>query len=176
MKFTAPYVATDSPVIPRNMRWHAGSLIRLLTAGRETAGEVAGIECIVQRGLEPPPHAHTREDEAVFIVDGDVEFTIGRRRVRPGRGEWVFLPRGVRHSFSLRSEHAHMLMMYTPSGLESYFEVLSEPAEDEMIPAGSLSYDNLFDMEYIMHVGRQFGLKFYPAKPARGPLARAAAA
>jgi hypothetical protein len=88
----------------------------------------------------------------------------------------VFLPRGVRHSFTLRSDHARLLMMYTPSGIEKYFEALSEPAEDEIIPAGSLSYDNLFDMEYIMHLGRQFGLKFYPAKPARAGLARAAAA
>ena len=175
MGLPVPATALDSPVIPRNMRWHAGSLIRMLSAGCDTAGEMAGIECIIQRGLEPPPHAHTREDEAVFVVDGDVEFTIGRRRVRPQPGEWVFLPKGVRHSFTLRSEHAHLLMMFTPSGIENYFEVLSEPAEDEMIPAGSLSYDNLFDMEYMMHVGRQFGIKFYPAKPARQMACAAAA-
>jgi quercetin dioxygenase-like cupin family protein len=176
MRVKAPYATIESPVIPRNMRWHAGSLIATLASGCETGGDMTGIECIVQRGLEPPPHVHTREDEAVFVMEGDVEFTIGRKRVRPERGEWVFLPRGVRHSFALRSEHAHLLMMYTPSGIEKFFEALSEPAEDEIIPAGSLSYDSLFDMEYIMHVGRQFGLKFYPAKPARTGFARAAAA
>jgi quercetin dioxygenase-like cupin family protein len=176
VRLTSPVSTMDSPVIPRNMRWHAGSLIRMLASGRETGGEMSGIECIMQRGLEPPPHVHTREDEAVFVVDGDVEFTIGRRRVCPGKGEWVFLPRGVRHSFALRSEHAHLLTMYTPSGIETFFDVLSEPAEDEIIPASSLSYDNLFDMEYMMHVGRQFGLKFYPAKPVRSGLTRAAAA
>jgi quercetin dioxygenase-like cupin family protein len=165
----------DSPVIPRNMRWHAGSLIRILSTGPQSGGEMAGVECIVQRGLEPPPHVHTREDEAVLVMEGDVEFTIGRKRVRPARGEWVFLPRGIRHSFSLRSEHAQMLMMYTPSGIEMFFEVLSEPAEDQVIPASSLSYDNMFDLEYIMHVGRQFGVRYCPAKPSK-TMARAAAA
>lgn len=164
MTWTTTRATADTTLIPAGMRWHAGSLIRILARGEESGGEMAGIECIVQRGLEPPPHAHTREDEAVFIVDGDVEFTIGRRRVRPARGEWVFLPRGVRHSFAVRSEHAQLLMMFTPSGIENFFEALSEPAEDKIIPAGSLSYGNLFDMEYIMHVGRQFGLKFHPAK------------
>jgi quercetin dioxygenase-like cupin family protein len=176
LRLKAPFATMDSPVIPRDMRWHAGSLIRMLASGCETGGEMAGIECIVQRGLEPPPHVHTREDEAVFVMEGDVEFTIGRKRIRPERGEWVFLPRGVRHSFALRSEHAHFLMMYTPSGIEKFFEALSEPAEDEIIPASSLSYDSLFDMEYIMHVGRQFGLKFHPARPAQRGMARAAAA
>ncbi|HET8548309.1 MAG TPA: cupin domain-containing protein [Bryobacteraceae bacterium] len=176
MRLNAPFASLDSPVIPRNMRWHAGALIRVVASGHETSGEMAGIECIVQRRLEPPPHAHTREDEAVFVLDGEVEFTIGRKRVRADPGEWVFLPRGVRHSFTLRSEHAHLLMMFTPSGIENFFEVLSEPAEDEIIPASSLSYDNLFDMEYIMHVGQQFGIKFYPAKPARAAMTRSAAA
>jgi quercetin dioxygenase-like cupin family protein len=176
MKLTAMTAKMKSPVIPRNMRWHAGSLIRILARGQDNRGEMTGIESIVQRGLEPPPHAHTREDEAVLVMEGDVEFTIGRRRVRPQRGEWVFLPRGVRHSFTLRSEHAQMLTMYTPSGIETFFEALSEPAEDETIPAGSLSYDNMFDLEYIMHVGRQFGLRFCPSKRSRGEVARAAAA
>ena len=157
---------TGLPIELRKMRWHAGSLIRILASARDTNGEMAGVECIVQRGLEPPPHSHSREDEAVHVLEGEVEFTIGRTKTVAGAGEWVFLPRGVRHSFRVASEQARLLAMYTPGGIEGFFEALSEPAETAEIPAGSLSYDSLFDMEYIMHVGRQFGLKFHPTQPA----------
>ena len=126
---------------------------------------MVGVEFVVRPGFEPPPHSHTREDEAVYVMRGDVEFTVAGTVVRPALGEWVYLPKGQTHSFRVLSEDAHLLVMYTPGGIEMFYQVLSEPADGESMPAGTLSYDNLFDMEYISELGRQFGLKFFPAKP-----------
>jgi quercetin dioxygenase-like cupin family protein len=159
----------------RNMRWHAGSLIRMLATSNDTRGEMTGVEVIVRRGLEPPTHTHAREDEAVYILAGEVQFTIGRKRVLGREGEWILLPRGVRHSCEVMGDQAHLLVTYTPGGIEGFFEALSEPAEDSAIPPGTLCYESLFDMEYIMHVGRQFGIRFHPSRPAALLVRRAAA-
>jgi len=147
-----------------DMKWHAGSLMRILDTA-DFQNEMVGIEFVVRRGFEPPAHSHTKEDEAVYVLRGEVEFTVGSTVVRPALGEWAYLPKAVPHSFRILSEDAHMLHMYTPGGIEMFFQVLSEPTDGEAMPAGTLSYENLFDMEYIAELGRQFGLKFFPAKP-----------
>ena len=175
MTTTSVKLPQEAAANVRNMRWHAGSLIRMLATAAETRGEMTGIEVIVRRGLEPPTHTHAREDEAIYILSGEVQFTIGRKRVIGREGEWVLLPRGVRHSYEVLGEQAHLLVTYTPGGIDGFFEALSEPAEDTSIPPGTLCYDSLFDMEYIMHVGRQFGIRFHSSRPAVQLVRRAAA-
>lgn len=165
--------SVSTPKERKNMRWHAGSLVRILSADDEMNGEMTGVETIMRRGLEPPPHIHSHEDEAVLILSGVVEIMVGGVIKNPQPGEWIYMPRGVAHSIRVLSEEAHTMTMYTPSGLEQFFDMLSEPADCtqrsgrclEQIPSSSLSYDNLFDMEYIAELGRQFGIKFLTGKP-----------
>jgi quercetin dioxygenase-like cupin family protein len=166
-------LGSETSNVGRPMRWHAGSLMRLVQTGREGKGDMTGIEWVVRRGLEPPPHVHTREDEAVLVLRGTVGFSIDGREIEPQPGEWVYLPRNVQHCFQVLTPDAHLLAMYSPSGIETFFEALSEPVEGASIPAGSLSYDNLFDMEYISGVGKEFGLRFFPLGSCKAAAAAA---
>ncbi len=48
------------------------------------------------------PHTHDNEDQAVFVITGELEFEVGGRdglRFSAGPGSWVLKPRGISHGF-----------------------------------------------------------------------------
>ena len=153
-----PFAELKANAANRQMRRHAGALIRVLEPGQVGDPNMAGVEWIVCRGQEPPPHRHANEDEAVFVVSGDVEFNVGAQSVEIGQGNWLFLPRGVEHSFRVLSDKVHMLAMYAPGGIEVLFQALSEPVSDDQ--AGSSESRNPFDGESAREMARQYGLSF----------------
>jgi len=60
---------------------------------------------------------HAREDEAFFVIDGEVLFQRGLERITARAGDAVLLPRGIPHGFAIRSETARMILVFTPAGL-----------------------------------------------------------
>lgn len=116
--------------------WHLGSLFRWLATARDTGGAFALAEVQVRAGAEPPPHVHANEEESFYVLEGDVEFTVGEETHRVRSGGFLVLPRGQAHGFRVRSSSARMLLMVTPGGLEDAFIQTSELApRDELPPA-----------------------------------------
>lgn len=118
----------------RNARWLPGAVLEFLATGEETGGAFALFEARGLPGMEPPPHLHTREDETYYLLAGELSFTVGERTFRATRGDFVFLPRGVRHAFRVESESFHVLVGLYPAGLEQMFVEMTVPAEDDGIP------------------------------------------
>jgi quercetin dioxygenase-like cupin family protein len=115
---------------PENTRAIPGAVFNFLAWGHETSGRHALIKIIVQRGAEPPPHTHSREDESYFILKGSIQYTIGDHQLTVNEGEYVYLPKDVPHSFKILSEKAEVLMLMSPAGLEQWFWDNSVPAPD----------------------------------------------
>ena len=46
-----------------------------------------------------PLHIHHREDEAMYILEGEYEIQCGDRTIRATKGTFVFLPRGIPNRF-----------------------------------------------------------------------------
>jgi quercetin dioxygenase-like cupin family protein len=115
--------------------WYAGCLVTSLAEGAETAGQVSAVEAVIRKGMEPPPHTHTREDEAFFILDGTWTFRVGEGTVEATPGTWVWLPRGVTHTFAVDADGARALIFSFPGGhLEAMFRPFSEPAAELALP------------------------------------------
>src|SRR4029077_1244575 len=47
----------------------------------------------------PPPHVHRGCEEAWFILDGKVTFTTGGQTIAASKGTYLYVPRGVPHTF-----------------------------------------------------------------------------
>lgn len=75
-------------------------IIRYLIDGSST--ESAGIfELIVPPGSNvPPPHSHTNNEEIIYVLEGELRYTVGAetRDLRPG--EAMHTPKGVVHAFA----------------------------------------------------------------------------
>ncbi|MCF7646640.1 hypothetical protein KQ944_14165 [Bacillus subtilis] len=52
----------------------AGNIYRILASDAETNGRYALLETLVEPGQGAPLHLHEREEEAFFILEGDMVF------------------------------------------------------------------------------------------------------
>jgi mannose-6-phosphate isomerase-like protein (cupin superfamily) len=71
------------------------------------------------------------EDEAFYILDGEVEFEIDGVVATATPGTFAFVARGAAHTFRVRTETARMLVICSgkPSAnLEDFFLGMGEPA------------------------------------------------
>ena len=79
--------------------WVTGDLYTIKASGEETGGAFALIEAVVPPGGGPPPHIHRREDEAFYVLEGELHFHADGREIAAGAGSWVTLARGSLHHF-----------------------------------------------------------------------------
>ena len=108
-----------------------GAPIIFKARGAETGGSLLVFENEVPPGEGPPLHVHEHEDEVLYVLEGDMRFRIGDD-VRPApAGSFVFVPRGVEHSWqNVGDAQGRMLIVFTPAGMERFFERFGElPAE-----------------------------------------------
>ena len=138
--------------------WYNGSLMTFLATGEETQGHFALIEAVARRGMAPPPHIHHREDEIFYVLEGEIVVSVGDRTIKGTAGTMVFLPRDVRHSFTIESEQSRMLILLTPAGLEGWFKEFSVPAPAMTLPpADEPEYSELQSM---LEAAPRYGLEF----------------
>lgn len=133
MSITDPFTARSNP---------EGGPWQVLAGGSKTAGSVVFGEARLPPGAPGPHlHVHSREDEAVYVIDGQMTFTIGGKMLEAGRGTLVWLPRDVPHTFAnLGQEPVWAFGTTTPAGLEgmfeeqaAYFASLSGPPDEAII-------------------------------------------
>jgi quercetin dioxygenase-like cupin family protein len=102
-----------------------GDIYRFFVTGEETDAKYAMWEAIVPPGGGPPPHIHSREEEAFYILEGEITFQIGDQPLLAKAGMFANMPVGCLHSFKNKSNRpAKMLISVAPAGLEQmFFEV-----------------------------------------------------
>jgi quercetin dioxygenase-like cupin family protein len=102
-----------------------GDVYRFLATGEDTNGRYAQWEAIVPVGGGPPLHVHSREEEGFYILEGEISFQIGEKRIVAKAGMFANMPVGLPHSFrNESSKPAKMLISVVPAGLENmFFEV-----------------------------------------------------
>ncbi len=110
---------------------HLGSLVSVLVSGPQTDGQCALLRTHEVRGGEPPRHIHQREDELIYVLEGYLEVCVGETRRDAAPGSCVLLPRGIEHSFVLRSAEASLLVLLMPAGLENFFNELRQLSQPE---------------------------------------------
>ena len=138
--------------------WYNGWLMTFLATGEETQGQFALIEAVAKKGNVPPPHIHRREDEIFYVLEGEVVVSVGDRTIKGTSGSMIFLPRDVRHSFTIESEQVRMLQLLTPAGLEGWFKEFSLPAPAMTLPPAD--EPGYHDLQRMLDVASRYGLEF----------------
>jgi quercetin dioxygenase-like cupin family protein len=76
--------------------------------------EIAEFDCSPEFG-PVPPHVHDDHTDCFYVLDGEVEFTIGDETVRGGPGTFFAAPPGVRHGFAIPGPgRARFLNIHAP--------------------------------------------------------------
>jgi quercetin dioxygenase-like cupin family protein len=128
---------TDSTTIGADrLLWSFNMLMDVKATAEDTGGALSVIDTWLTPAANPPMHVHHGEDEAFYILEGEVEFFLAGAEPRlTGPGDFVFGPRGVPHRFEIRTPQARMLVLGTPGGGERFFREVGEPARERALPA-----------------------------------------
>jgi quercetin dioxygenase-like cupin family protein len=74
--------------------WNVGTYWRLLGGTEGTDGRSVTFDELCPTGVVAPPHVHDREEEAFFVLEGDLVFTLGYEEIEAPPGTYVDIPPG----------------------------------------------------------------------------------
>jgi mannose-6-phosphate isomerase-like protein (cupin superfamily) len=94
----------------------------------------------------PPLHMHLNQDEWFYVVEGEVVFQVGDKRVQLTPGESVLGPRRVPHAFSSIAPQSRMLIAFTPAGKIEQFFIDAAPNPALALTAGFMSR---YEMQWL---------------------------
>ena len=97
-------------------------------------GETGGrAYCLVEaegpRGGMPPLHVHRIDDEAFYVLEGNLRLFVGDGELEVGAGQCVIAPRGVPHTYRVESETAHWLVIGSPAGFDDFVGEVADAGE-----------------------------------------------
>ena len=108
-----------------------GGPLTFKARGEQTGGSLTALENVIPPGEGPPVHTHANEDESWYVIEGELRFKLGDELSTATAGSFVFVPRGVPHAFkNVGGEPARLLVMFTPSGMELFFDRFAEPSDE----------------------------------------------
>lgn len=73
----------------------------------------AFIEYTTRKGEEPPDHTHPTEDEIFYVLKGSLTFRCGGETFDVDEGGFMYLPQGIEHGYTIRSEDIVRLLVVT---------------------------------------------------------------
>ena len=146
--------------------WMTGRLT-VKASGAETGDAFAQFVTNDPRGTAPPVHLHHNEDETFYILEGEVTVLVGDERIDLGPGDYCFGPRGVPHTWIVRSERARMLVTLSPAGLEQAFVSLGVPVTD----AGAPTEPVIPAFDELIRVFAGYGVEILGPPPSLADLA-----
>lgn len=141
--------------------WFLATLMTVKAGGAQTGNAFTLLEWQAPPGFGPPPHIHHNEDEAFYVLEGALTVTCGDRTWRAEPGSFVWLPRGIVHSFVVDGNSPLKgLQITAPAGFERFIAELGEPA-----PALTLPPPAAPDVERLVAVSARYGVAIVGPPP-----------
>ena len=95
---------------------HGRNDIRVKAGSATGAVGLSVLESVFPPGAGADEHVHHHFEEAFYLLEGDVEYRVGRRVTRVTPGSFVFVPPGVAHGFVNRGSGAARHLAFGSSG------------------------------------------------------------
>lgn len=96
-------------------------------------------------GFASPYHKHRVEDEAFYVIEGELAVVVDGKWLTAGPGAYVFGPRGIPHGFKVAGDvPVRMLLLCAPGGFEHFVleqatDLKSPPAPPDMAKLTALA-------------------------------------
>jgi DNA-binding transcriptional MerR regulator len=128
-----------------------GTTIDCKVSGKDTAGAMCVLEV---NNTAWPRHLNRDQDEWIYVVDGEVELEIGKKRFHLGTRESMFIPRNLEHAWAAVSVPAKIINTYQPAGkIEEFFQVLAKLKD---LPTREQAIERSYTAEQIDGLKRVF--------------------
>ena len=137
--------------------WFFNALMTTKASQAETAGAYSLTEHLVTAASNPPMHVQLDEDEAFYVLDGEIEFEVDGDVVVGTPGTFAFVARGAAHLFRVLTPTARMLVICSgkpTDNLEDFFLGMGEPATERALPVPSAP-----DLDRLMTLTARTGIE-----------------
>jgi quercetin dioxygenase-like cupin family protein len=107
-----------------------GAEVRFLCGPDRTDKAWSLIEVVLPENVGPPLHQHPW-DEAYYVTDGQVRFTVGEKVTEVGAGDFIYAPGGTPHAFAgVSKEPARVLVFDAPAAAERFFRDVAREVKE----------------------------------------------
>jgi mannose-6-phosphate isomerase-like protein (cupin superfamily) len=142
---------------PERQLWFLGTLASFHIAHADGRDGISMMEAAAPYGTSPF-HVHHTEDEAFYVLAGELRIRAGDAEVQIGAGEAALAPVGVPHTYRVESRQgARWLNITTHGDFESFARELSRPAERNELPPQVEPTPE--QTEALVAVGREHGIE-----------------
>ena len=117
--------------------WFFNALMTTVASTAETGGAYSLTEHLVTAASNPPMHVQVDEEEAFYILEGEVEFEVDGQVVLATPGTFALVARGAAHTFRVLTDTARMLVICSgkpTDNLEDFFLGMGQPATERKLP------------------------------------------
>ena len=115
--------------------WFLNTLTINKVRSDDTQGQLSIVDHRVPAGFAPPPHIHEVSDEALLVLDGELEGFWGDQAWRAGPGSLVFMPHGIPHGFTVSAAGpGRIIVVVSPGGFDQFVAAAGEPTRDLRLP------------------------------------------
>jgi quercetin dioxygenase-like cupin family protein len=136
--------------------WHLDTLMTFKALGEDTGGRLAAWEQLLPHRSSPPLHVHHEEDEAWYVLDGELTFQVAESTWTAGAGSFVWAPRAVPHTFRVESPTARLLALAVPGRFDQFVRATGRPAGAATLPP---PLDGPPDIEGLVAAARRHGME-----------------
>ena len=135
------------------------SLSIVKASGAATGQALAVVEQRLPAGFAPPPHIHHNEDEAFYLLSGELVAQLGDQQIAAWAGAFLWLPRGVQHGFVVSGDApCTMLVITTPAGFDGFMaEVGTSTDVTDRLPEPREP-----DVPRLVKIAGRYGIEFPP--------------
>ena len=127
-------------------------------SGADTGGVYCLLEASLAPGMGVPRHTHTREDEAYFVLTGELEVIVADKTFVLRAGDTLMAPRDVPHHIrNSGNVENHYLLIFSPSGLDQFLTATAIPAPKN---AAAPTEPPPVTVEKVHQLANEFGIQF----------------
>lgn len=155
------------PLADDSARWvvrmPGARLVTIKVAAKQTGGAYTLLEVEVRPGGGEWPHIQHREDECLYVVEGEFDLLDEDRTLRAGPGSLMYVPKGSLHAYENAGDTTgKLLILHTPGGAhERFLEEVGEPTVDPATdPAG-----RPMDPASLIRIAQEHGIEAVPPIP-----------
>jgi quercetin dioxygenase-like cupin family protein len=102
--------------------------VTILTTGAETDGRHDLVEVVQPPGSMTPLHLHTRYEERIWVLEGELTVWVAEEKVTAGPGGFFVIPTNVPHAVQAGPAGARALTISSPAGFAELIARSGTPA------------------------------------------------
>ena len=109
----------------------------------DTNGAFSMVEFVAEPGRGAGVHTHGAEDELVYLLEGEIEVTLGDQKMTVPAGTTALLPKGIPHGYTtVGVKTSRLLAILLPGALDEFFvelAALQQADGDQAAAIGALA-------------------------------------